>query len=305
MTSKLNNYRLTVIEIERFAVHDGPGIRTVVFLKGCPLRCQWCSNPESQQRLAQLFYREDRCVGCGRCAAACPRGNIRLVDGRLRIDRSACVACGHCEEACPNQALWVVGKTMTAGEVISLVLRDKDYYDSSEGGVTFSGGEAFAQFEGLMALLKLAKEAGLRTAVETCGQVPLEHIREALPLVDLFLFDLKHSDPSRLRQATGADWATVYGNLQLIAESAPDKVVVRVPVIPGFNRDALEEIFRIAVNLGIKRVHLLPYHTLGKDKYKRLGQDYPYPCETMLRKEDLLPEQEMGCRMGLEVVIGG
>lgn len=223
----------------------------------------------------------------------------------MRIDRSACVACGCCEEACPNEALWVVGKTMTAGEVISLLLRDKDYYDSSEGGVTFSGGEAFAQFEGLMALLRLAKEAGLRTAVETCGQVPSEHIREALPWVDLFLFDLKHPDPVRLRQATGADWATVYGNLRWLAGSAPEKVVVRVPVIPGFNREALGEIFRIAVSLGIKRVHLLPYHTLGKDKYTRLGLDYPYPCETMLRKEDLIPERETGCRMGLDVAIGG
>ena len=305
MMNEFEDYKLTVFEIERFAIHDGPGIRTVVFLKGCPLHCPWCSNPESQQRRRQLFYREDRCVRCGCCAAACPHGNIRLEKGQLKIDRLACVSCGSCEEVCPNQAIWVVGQQMKAGQVISIIKRDRDYYESSGGGVTFSGGEAFAQFDGLMALLKLAKREKLHTAVETCGQVPLAHVREAFPLIDLFLFDLKHSDPEKLYRTTGADWSTVYGNLIEIANRAPEKVIIRVPVIPGFNDDALAEIFRIALDLGIRRVHLLPYHTLGKDKYKRLGLDFSYPCDTMLRKEDLFTDQEKGLKMGLEVTIGG
>ncbi len=295
------------MEIERFAIHDGPGIRTVVFLQGCPLHCPWCSNPESRQRKLQLLHMKNKCVGCGRCAASCPHGNIAMKGAYPVFDREACVGCRTCERACPQSAIQFVGDTMPIEEIMRTLVRDKDYYRNSGGGITFSGGEAFTQFEGLTELLSRCKAEGLHTAVETCGQVPRERFEKAFPLIDLFLFDVKHTDSKRLKEVTGADLDVVLGNLRYLAGLSAEKVTIRMPVIPGFNYDPgiIRSVFDLAIETGISQVHLLPYHTLGKDKYERLGLPYPYPYERMMQKEELQPYREIGQRMGLEVRLGG
>ena len=249
----------------------------------------------------------NKCIGCGRCEAICPRGNIAIQDHFPVFNRQACVACKACERICPQNAIKFVGESITSSEIMEILLRDRDYYLNSGGGVTFSGGEAFTQFEGLMDLLIQCKNEKLHTSVETCGQVNLDKIKQALPLIDLFLFDIKHTDKDLLQKETGANLDTILTNLRYISSKSANKVTILVPVIPGFNfnENTLREIFMLAKENRIKCVHLLPYHTLGKDKYEQLGLTYPYPCEQMLAKEELFPFKEMGEKMGLEIRIGG
>ncbi|GHT67659.1 hypothetical protein AGMMS50239_31240 [Bacteroidia bacterium] len=199
----------------------------------------------------------------------------------------------------------MAGKFVAISDILNVVQRDKDYYDNSGGGVTFSGGEAFVQFDGLMELLSGCKKAGIHTAIETCGQVAPDKIKQAFPLVDLFLFDIKHTDKDILKKTTGADLDLVLDNLRFIAANNPEKVIIRVPVIPGFNNDLqeIENIFNLALRLNVKRVDLLPYHVLGKTKYEQLGRNYSFPYDSMLPKEALIPLKEMGEKMGLEVYL--
>lgn len=307
MMKKLRKEEAAVMDLERFAIHDGPGIRTVVFLQGCPLHCPWCANPESQVMGAQLMYDETRCTGCGVCAGNCPALAIAFGEKRPRFYRERCINCGCCEKNCMQEAIRFSGKSMTAAEIMAVVLRDRDYYENSGGGVTFSGGEPFVQFPALLELLKRCREQGLHTAVETCGQTSLSNIRQAEPMVDLFLFDLKHVDEEKLKAYTGGDLQLIMKNLEYLAGVDGNKVILRVPVIPGFNHDSetMSEIIQTACRYGIKTLHLLPYHTLGIDKYKRLGREYPLPCRTFLKKEELNQYRVIGEESGLTVQIGG
>lgn len=308
MTTKDSmEHRLAIMEVERFAVHDGPGIRTVVFLQGCPLHCPWCSNPESQQIGTHLLHLRNRCVGCGRCEAVCPGKHISFKDHHPVFDRPRCISCKTCAAICVQDAIKFTGQSLSSSEIMEIILRDRDYYIHSGGGVTFSGGEAFTQFEGLMDLLIRCKKEKLHTTVETCGQVPLQKIRQSTSLIDLYLFDLKHADKHLLKQATGADLDTILKNLRYLAHKNPRKVIIRIPCIPGFNfnEPTLRQLFTLAKENHIQCVHLLPYHTLGKDKYAQLGLLYPYPSDQMLSKDDLIPFKRIGEEMGLQVQIGG
>lgn len=298
---------LHLFDIERFAIHDGPGIRTTVFLQGCPLRCPWCANPESQHICRHLLFFENRCVGCGTCAAVCPQKAIRMQEGRPVINRAKCVTCGICADHCPQEALRISGATKSAAEIIRLALRDTHYYNQSGGGVTISGGEPFVQAEGLISLLAGLKQAGLRTAVETTGQGDARAFRQAAPLIDLFLFDLKHADAATLLQVTRGNLALILENLQTACTLGAGRVILRVPVIPGFNRDevSMRGIFDTALRFGVQDVHLLPYHTLGAAKYGRLGLEYALGELTMLHKEDLADLQKLGRDMGLMIQLGG
>jgi pyruvate formate lyase activating enzyme len=294
---------VSIIEIERFAIHDGPGIRTVVFFQGCPLHCPWCANPESQKRGTHLMHLKKRCVTCKQCINACPNRLISFRDDQLIFNREACIACKTCARICPQDAIRFSGEEAAIPSIMEIIKRDKDYYANSGGGVTFSGGEAFMQPEALIELLTRCKEEGIRTAVETSGQTGIEHIAEAYPLTDLFLYDVKHSDKDVLKKVTGANLDTILANLDYLAERDLNKVIIRIPVIPGFNfsTEEMAAVFKLAQQRRIKEVHLLPFHTLGKDKYEQLGLSDPFPPDKMLTKEALLPLKKMGERMGLHI----
>ena len=265
-----------VFNIERFAIRDGPGIRTTVFLKGCPLRCLWCANPESMSAAPQLFYLENLCTRCYRCVEACPnKATTKAPDGAIKIDRSLCKTCGKCVEACPNKAREISGKSMTVEGVLEEVRKDALFYQNSGGGVTFSGGEPTHQPEFLWHLLKGSQESGIHTALDTSGFVKPEILKRVLEHTNLVLYDIKHMDSAKHKELTGVDNRLILENARMIATMGKP-MIIRVPLIPGRN-DSKENIKALAefmLSLGLKRVDLLPYHSLGKIKYQRLGMEY-------------------------------
>lgn len=267
-----------IFDIQHYAVHDGPGIRTLVFMKGCPLSCEWCCNPESQAFHPQLRYVEFRCQKCLRCVGSCPENAIVNDTSGPSISRMPCQDCESwaCLEHCPYGALLRSGRNMTADEVMNEVVKDIDFYRNSGGGVTFSGGEPFAQPAFLLDMLLLAKSRGISTAVETCGYAMPQHLKAAEPLVDHFLFDLKLMDPVRHAQLTGQDNDLILSNLEVLANIAPHKITIRYAIIPSFNDDATnyEAIAHCMTKLGLRTIHLEPYHPLGEAKYAELGRHY-------------------------------
>jgi pyruvate formate lyase activating enzyme len=268
-----------VFDIQQYAVHDGPGIRTLVFLKGCPLRCAWCCNPESQVSLPELRHVAARCQGCFSCIKACPQGAIVEHHSHLQIDRRLCQRCEvrPCIESCPQAALSLVGREMSVGEVLTRVAADIPFYRNSGGGVTFSGGEPLAQPAFLKALLQGAKSLAIHTAVSTCGLAPIELLFSLLPLVDLFLFDLKIKAPEQHRHWTGVDNRPIHAALRFLVESCPNKIMVRIPIVVGCT-DSPENAEGLAIlchELGLLRIILEPYHALGTSKYEEIGRALP------------------------------
>lgn len=298
---------VSIMEIERFAIHDGPGIRSVVFLQGCPLHCPWCANPESQTIGSKLMYNSKKCVQCGKCVMNCPVKAIRIDSTRLKFDRKSCIQCKTCANGCLQDAIQFNGELQSVEQIVAMVMRDKDYYDTTGGGVTISGGECFVQFDGLMELLKRLKQEKLHIAVETCGQTSLDNIKAAFPYIDLFLFDLKHTDADKFYHVTGGHLETILTNIAYIAKKDPDKIILRVPVIPDFNYSdvVLKDILYFAKEYGVKRVDLLPYHTFGIGKYDQLGIPYKMECKTSLHKEELELYGKLGKEVGIQVHIGG
>jgi len=269
----------TIFNIQRYSVNDGPGIRTLIFFKGCPLQCVWCSNPESQQRRHQIMYFENLCSRCGTCAAACPNGCITIEDGRRLYDASACERCGRCAAVCPNSAVKRVGREMTVAEVTAEAEKDYLFFLNSGGGVTLGGGEPTLQPDFARALLKSLKALGIHTAMETCGDAPWSVFERLTTHLDLLLYDVKHLDENLHRQHTGKSNGRILSNLKtLLREETP--LIVRIPVIPDFN-DSVDTMAAIAAFLKrhnqcdlLQRIDLLPYHKLGVGKYGALGRDY-------------------------------
>ena len=264
----------TVFNIQRFCVNDGPGIRTTVFLKGCPLSCAWCHNPESNSARPELFYDADKCVSCGRCVSLCPQKAHLMENGRHQLRRESCVRCMACAEThCP--ALAAAGETRRAEDVMAEVLRDRPFYQASGGGMTLSGGEPFFQEAFVLDLLRLAREAQVHTCVETCGFAPLSLLEQAARWVDLFLYDIKLTDPALHRQWTGVSNDRILENLRALDKMGA-KTVLRCPVIPGVN-DTLahfQGVAKIANSLThLQEIHLEPYHPLGVSKARRLGRE--------------------------------
>jgi len=253
-----------VLSIERCSLHDGPGLRTTVFLKGCPLACIWCHNPESQDFKPELYFFEEKCTGCGLCGAVCEK------------NRENCTACGKCVTACPNSAIEIKGSTMSAQDVMDVVVKDIKYYEHSGGGLTISGGEPLAQFEFTHELLRLAKESGIHTCVETSGHAPMDKMLALLPYVDLFLFDFKESDDDRHKEYVGVSRDLIAKNLMAI-DKAGAKIILRCPIIPTCNaRDehftAIAETANALKN--IVEVNIMPYHPMGASKAARIGREY-------------------------------
>ena len=270
-----------IFNVERFAIHDGPGIRTVVFLKGCPLRCAWCSNPESQRPERELFHSGKKCLGgvvCGTCAAACPNGAVVNAAGVLTFRRELCVACGTCAALCPSRALEMQGRVRSSGDVLQELLADEPFYRNSGGGVTLSGGEPLLQAEFAAELLERCRALHLHTCVETAGHVPWHKLALAAPHVKEFLYDVKLLDSARHRAGTGVGSELILENLKRLSREFPHiPITVRTPVIPGFN-DSGEDIGAIARFLAplesVKGYDLLAYHSFGAAKYRALGRDY-------------------------------
>jgi pyruvate formate lyase activating enzyme len=294
-----------VFNIMRFSLHDGPGIRTTVFLKGCPLTCWWCHNPESQNVRPEVMYAADRCIRCGDCIPACEHGALKFDKGPVR-NPELCVQCGECADECLTDARRFVGEWMTADEVVRKVGRDTVFFDESGGGVTFSGGEPLMQPDFLEAALKACKAEGLHTTVDTCGYARPETLSRIMPHVDLVLFDFKMADPERHRQATGVSNEIILENLSTLVATGK-QLIVRIPVVPGTNDDErnIRESIELLTRLGVDRVDLLAYHEAGTEKYQRLGSKYrlsqvkPPAPKTMQELSDRF------CRAGFAVRIGG
>ncbi len=300
----IQNTTGTVFNIQKYSVHDGPGIRTVVFLKGCPLSCHWCSNPESQSFAPQLAYNANKCITlsqCVRCGEICTAGAItRGEDDTVAIDWEACTKCLACTGACPAGALITYGTTETVADVIDQVEKDASFYARSGGGLTLGGGEPLAQPTFALALLKESKRRYIKTAMETCGHVDREALLTACRSLNMLMFDIKCMDTSRHKAFTGVGNETILANLTAVVEAFPKLPIrVRTPVIPGFN-DTPEEIQAIVDFL--KRLpveyELLPYHRLGSQKYTSIGRDYPLG-DISLDNDKFLALREISKQIGI------
>ncbi|EIY5136619.1 glycyl-radical enzyme activating protein [Klebsiella quasipneumoniae] len=298
-----------IFNIQRYSTHDGPGIRTVVFLKGCSLGCRWCQNPESRARSEDLLYDPRLCLaGCELCQQAAPAVITRTLDGliihRQHVNDSHIAALRDC---CPTTALTVCGEEKSVEEIMATVLRDKPFYDRSGGGITLSGGEPFMNPDLARALFEASHQAGIHTAVETCLHVPWKYIEPALPFVDLFLADLKHVDEAVFRQWTDGSARRVLDNLQRLAQAGKN-MIIRVPLIQGFNASEADitAITDFAADrLRVSEIHFLPYHTLGMNKYQLLSQPYTAPDKPLDAPELLAFAQDYARSKGLTAILRG
>jgi len=303
-----------VFDIQRWSLHDGPGIRTNVFLKGCPLRCAWCSNPESQEQHTELAYFVDKCIGCGRCVELCPHGAISMTSDGMHTDRNVCAAKCYvasspfpCLARCYGGGRKAIGPMMAVEEVLREVLKDRLIYEESGGGITFTGGEPMSQFSFLMALARASKDAWLHVAIETCGFAPWKNYEAILEFVDFVFLDIKHLDGKRHKELTGQGNDLILENAPRIAEYMRQKrgtVVVRTPVIPGVtDADAIAGIadFVCRQMPGVSTYELMPYHRLGRGKYRDIGRVYELADLQPLKAADMQPLREVVTSHGLSL----
>lgn len=297
-----------VSSIQRLAIHDGPGIRTIVFLKGCSLKCPWCSSPETQSFEEEILFYRERCLGCNKCLEVCPEKAILLSPGGQRVlVRSRCTVCGECTEVCHGQALRIVGERKSVEQVLQEVGRDRSFYQNSGGGVTISGGEPLQQASFTRALLHACRAAGFHTAMETSGYKSWRLMKETLSHLDLLLIDLKQMDPKKHKELTGVSNKVILNNLKK-AVGAGVQTVIRIPVIPGCNDDVqnIMAMCRFLKQIDqIKRIDLLPYHRFGEATYGRLGRSYSLEDLEPKTEKDLEPIADTFSHEGFEVQIGG
>lgn len=269
-----------VFDIQRFSIHDGPGIRTTVFLKGCPLRCLWCHNPESQDPHIEIGFTLEKCINCGTCEKVCPVGAVRMT-APTRVERTKCTVCGICVDACPAGALELIGKEMTVEEVIEEVKKDRVFYEESGGGVTISGGEPLSQFEFTLELSERLKQDSFQIAIDTCGYLTgqnddLKSLLFLAEIVDLILYDIKLIDDIKHKFYTGVSNATILDNAISLASKFPNKLLFRYPLITGINdtEKDLKLLIEFLGKLSYPRIEILPYHRLGVGKYSKIGKEY-------------------------------
>jgi len=284
-----------ISSVQKYNMYDGPGIRTIVFFKGCPLRCKWCSNPEGLERKHQVMYKRSLCVDCGACVPVCPVGihSISPDTHEHVVNRDIeCIGCRRCSEACPAAALNIVGDSKTISELMEIIEEDRMFYDMSGGGVTLGGGEVLMQPEAAVNLLMVCKKEGINTAIETSGYSKMESLLQVAEFVDLFLFDIKHMNPERHFELTGVRNEIILQNLKELFTRRYN-IRIRMPLLKGLN-DSQEEIDEVIKSLApykdlknFKGIDLLPYHKFGVNKYNQLGMDYPIFGDPSLSDEDL------------------
>lgn len=279
-----------IFNIQRFSTHDGKGIRTIIFFKGCPLRCQWCSNPEGQKLEHEIFFEPRKCIFCLDCTKKSKNNEFTFENGKIVLDREAVKDACIFDDVCPTKAIEVIGKEQGVDEILEQILKDQPFYNNSGGGVTISGGEPFFQPEFLEALCKELKKLDIHTSVETCLNVPWSNVKRSVQYIDEFLADLKHTDSVKLKKYTGGNINLILTNLKEL-EAAKANVIIRIPVIPGFN-DTISEMTSIldyvAGLTNVREVNFLPYHKLGTNKYNLLGRDYIFHSVSV--KDDLIQQ---------------
>lgn len=292
--------------IQKYSIHDGPGIRTTVFLKGCPLGCWWCHNPESQKAKQDVIFWPDKCIACRDCEKVCSEGAISFNEKGLYHDESKCRLCEKCTEVCPSEALELIGNKRSLDDVMKEVEKDMIFYEESGGGVTFSGGEPLVQIDFLDSLLTASKQKGLHTAVDTSGYTSWENVERIKDKVDLFLYDIKHMDDEKHRLYTGVSNELILDNLKKLAMDGK-RIWVRIPIIPGINDDDLniKRTCEYIASLNLRDIFILPYHNIAMDKYKRLDMEYRIP-DIPAPKDELMEKiADTFKGYGLNVKIGG
>lgn len=281
-----------VFDIQRYSLHDGPGIRTIIFLKGCPLDCLWCCNPESKKRNIETEYYMDSCKGCGKCEEVCGSGAVNMYDPVHRIDKSKCINCGKCAKVCAFGAIRLVGRHVDCNEIMEHIRADMKYFKKSGGGVTLSGGEPLIQIDFCESLLKECYDLNINTAVETTGCVPTEHLVRIMDYVDVFLYDIKSINDDRHKRLTGVSNELIIRNIRFLRENEKT-VVMRIPLIPenNFLEEELDAMWKLADEIRIKEINIMPYHNLGEVKYERLSEEYRLKGLASLKFADDMEEQ--------------
>ena len=298
----MNTHSGTIFDIQRYSIHDGPGIRTTVFLKGCPLKCLWCSNPESQSKNPEIMFDHSRCTQCGRCVEVCSHKATVRSDGKIKLLREFCQSCAECVSACPNEARQLVGKQTEVEEVLKEVEKDRLFYTNSGGGVTLSGGEPMSQPDFVRALLKRCKDKGIHTVLDTSGYTQLETWDRVLEYLDMILFDLKQMEPAKHKEYTGVSNELILSSARKLA-SLGVSMIIRIPLIPGYtdSHKNMEECAHFAQEIGINRIELLPFHRLCISKYSKLDKEWRFngvspPPKAFLEKvRDNFNSQGLNC----------
>jgi len=304
----LHNERGVVFNIQRFSIHDGPGIRSTVFLKGCPLHCPWCQNPESIRLSPEIITRDIKCIRCAKCAGICPQRAISIGEEGRVIEWGKCNYCLKCAEICPSKSIEASGEYKSADEVIEEVAKDSNFYRRSGGGMTVSGGEPLVQWRFTLALLQKARQKGIHTALDTTGYADWEALAEVLNYTKLVLYDLKHMDSARHKEVTGVSNELILENLEKTVKKPGLKVWIRRPIILGFNdsKDELEELCRFVLTLGptVEKISLLPFHKFAELKYTATGKVYPYHDVPILSDERVEELRRLVLSHGLKADVG-
>jgi pyruvate formate lyase activating enzyme len=300
----MNNIELDngiVVDVHRFSLHDGPGIRTTIFLKGCPLNCKWCHNPEAVSYKPQISFNTEKCKDCFECVKVCPTGAHQIKNNRHILNFELCELHGECVKVCPNEALTIIGTSKSVSDIMNLVMRDIEYYKNSTGGITISGGEPMTQFEFTKSILRSAKDNSIHTCIETCGHAPTDRYLEILDLVDIFLFDYKETNPAKHKDFTGASNDLILKNLTVLYEAGAN-IILRCPLIPGVN-DSIEHLMGIASLYkslpNLSGIEIMSYHNIGVDKAKKIGSESEFiqveTTESDKKNEWLVELKSLGC----------